>query len=113
MLTFYTGQIMASRHVEQKKKGSTVVNMFTEVNVMFTGYDIKGETVMQMDAVRLSEEYNDLMKSSIGKYVAIPYRFLQLPTGSYMFPADDIEPLILDKNPTEYKNPSDPVKKVS
>lgn len=113
MLTFYTGQVMASRHVSQKKKGTNIVTTFTEVNVMFSGFDLNGEAVMQMDAIRLGEEYNDFFKSKIGKYVSIPYVFLQTPNGSYMFPSDDMEPVFHDKNPVEYLKPNEPGKKAS
>lgn len=111
MLTFYTGQIMASRHIEQKKKGSQIASIYTEVNVMFSGFDVNGETVMQMDAIRVGEEYNDLFKANIGKFVAIPYTFLQTPNGSYMFPSSDMQPIIFDQNPTQYQNPMGQSKK--
>ena len=106
MFTFYTGQIMASRHVEQKKKGSNTVTTFTEVNVMFSGFDNNGETVMQMDAIRLGEEYNDLFKANIGKYVSIPFVYIQTPNGNYMFPVEDMAPVIHDTNPVQYVNPN-------
>jgi len=98
MTTFLIGQIRGVKQQERKKTDGTT-QVFTLVNVFLELYDKEGFPVTVSENVQFPlEEFVNLMQQK-GKYIAIPYTSLNTKNGTYIFPNNDLQYFIFEKNP--------------
>ena len=102
MTTFFIGQILEvkSGEREDKKKKETIY--YTEVTVMCTTYDEEGYLAPSLERIQTADHHYDVLKDKISKFIAVPYRTISTPTGTYTFPDAEIAPIVLDTNPLDY-----------
>ena len=103
MTTMYIGKILVAKRTDRKQKdGST--SYYTQVTAQFETIDAQGEKEISMENVQLPVNDLDLLKQSVGKYVAIPYTTINTKNGTYTFPDDNLLYRIYDNNPLDDKD---------
>lgn len=96
---FLIGQVMGAKSVVRKDKATGVNQSSTEVTVQFVDYDKNGELVMDVDVVSYDIKHLDEFKTNVGKFVAIPYLYLNTPKGTYIFPDEMMGHHFYNTNP--------------
>jgi hypothetical protein len=96
---FLIGQIMGAKIVTRKDKATQVNQSSTEVTVQFIDYDKNGELVMDVDVITYDAKQLDDFKSNVGKFIAVPYLYLNIPKGTYLFPDEMMTPHFYTTNP--------------
>jgi hypothetical protein len=98
MITFLVGQIKGIKQVERKRSDGSI-QMFTLINVFMELEDKDGFPTVVSENIQFSiEEYPNLLQNR-GKYIAVPYLSLSTKNGTYIFPSNDLQYFIFDKNP--------------
>lgn len=112
MTTMYIGKILVAKRVERKQKDGTMA-YYTQVTAQFETIDANGEKEISMENVQLPITDMELLKTSVNKFISIPYTTINTKNGTYTFPDDnllfriyDIDPLaqVLDIEPTSESN---------
>ncbi len=101
MTTIYIGKIQVAKQSGRKDKTSGQMVFTTQVTALFETTDKNGETEMSMENISLPMADLDILKSSKGKYIAIPYTTINTPKGTYTFPDDNLMYRILENNPMD------------
>jgi len=96
------GQLMEVKPVENENKTTGKVTYSTEIQVMFSGIDEAGYKKLTVEAITLDEEYREVLEDKIGSYVAISYRVMHTPKGTYVYPDREMPVLQLKENPLDY-----------
>lgn len=93
------GQVMGAKHVSRKDKTTGLNTVTTEVTIQYLDYDINGELVMDIDVVSYPSKSLDEFKANVNKFVAIPYLYLNIPKGTYLFPDEMMSYHFYNTNP--------------
>lgn len=100
------GQIMGAKAVSRKDKTTGLNQVTTEVTVQYHDYDVNGELVMDIDVVSYPAKSLDELKLNVGKFIVIPYLYLNTPKGTYLFPDEMMAYHFYDTNPLIQKQES-------
>ncbi len=98
MTTMYIGQILVAKRIERKQKDGTIA-YHAQVSLQFETIDKMGEKEISMENIQLPINELDTLKSSVGKYLSIPYTTINTKNGTYTFPDDNLLYRIYDNNP--------------
>lgn len=90
---------MGAKIVTRKDKTTQINQSSTEVTVQFIDYDRNGELVMDVDVITYDAKQLDDFKANVGKFIAVPYLYLNLPKGTYLFPDEMMTPHFYATNP--------------
>lgn len=90
---------MGAKPVSRKDKVTQISQSNTEVTVQFIDYDKNGELVMDVDVITYDIKQLEDFKSNVGKFIAVPYLYLNLPKGTYLFPDEMMSPHFYATNP--------------
>lgn len=80
-----------------KKSGETISTI--DVTVTFESNDQDGYLIKSTETISFDAKLKPKFDSVKGKFIAIPYRFLNTRTGAYMFPDDSLDFQVFSKNP--------------
>ena len=98
MTTYLIGLIKVAKQGYRKDKEG-VLTYHTEVTVMSEGVDKNGELDINLSKIQLPIDDLTKLKSSVGKYILVPYKTITAKSGTYTFPDDDLPYIIYDKDP--------------
>lgn len=107
------GQIKGAKVVTRKDKVTQQTIANCEVIVQYEDHDKDGELVLDTDTIQFPVDELDNFKSSLNKFVVIPYIFLATKNGTYMFPDESMNYHIYDTNPLIQNLNNKDVKKAS
>ncbi|BCD60033.1 MULTISPECIES: hypothetical protein [unclassified Nitratiruptor] len=99
MTLFYIGEIVSHDVLERTDKTTGVVNHYVTVNVMMKMVTKDGKPKVFADDITLPIQYKNIIEQSVGKYIVIPYNYIQTKDKSYLFVDEKYQPVILDHNP--------------
>ncbi|MDY3204480.1 MAG: hypothetical protein RBR70_05355 [Arcobacter sp.] len=108
---FLIGQVMAAKPVTRKDKATGVSQSSIEVTIQFLDFDKNGDLVLDVDIVSYDLKFLDEFKANVQKFVAIPYLYLNIPKGTYLFPDEMMTHHFYDTNPLIQKK--EEIKKAS
>lgn len=80
-----------------KKSGETISTI--DVTVTFESNDQDGYLIKSTETISFDAKLKPKFDSVKGKFIAIPYRFLNTRTCAYMFPDDSLDFQVFSKNP--------------
>lgn len=95
----YIGQIKGAKSTSRKDKTTHKDIYNCEVTVQFEDYDKNGELVLDTQHIQFDMSEIQTFKDNINKFIAIHYIFLNVKSGSYMFPNESMPYSIYDTNP--------------
>ncbi len=98
MTTMYIGTIRVAKRAERKQKDGTMA-YFSQVSAQFETIDVNGEKEISMENVQLPITELELLKSSVNKFISIPYTTINTKNGTYTFPDDNLLFRIYDTDP--------------
>lgn len=96
---FLIGQVMGAKPVTRKDKATGINQSSTEITVQYIDYDKNGELVMDVDVINYDIKFLDEFKQNVGKFIAVPYLYLNLPKGTYLFPDEMMSHHFYTTNP--------------
>jgi len=102
MILQMIGLLLEIKPTETTNKKTNKVTAHTEIQVMFKGIDEKGYTNTTVETIQLDEDDYDRLIDKKDTHVCISYKILNTPSGTYVFPDQDMPVLTLDKNPLDY-----------
>ena len=100
MTTYLVGELIEVEPVETEKKGTRDVIVRTELTVQFDGISETGYIKRSTESISFDDadyEHLDTYEPLIGKTVAIPYRTISTPKGTYTFPDTTLPVFHFDK----------------
>ena len=106
MTLFFVGEIISSDVIQRMDKQTGQVTEYLSVNVMMRMVTKEGKPKVYAEDIQLPVVYKDLVDQNVGKYIVIPYNYIQTKDKSYLFPDDKYELVILDRNPFEVSKSS-------
>ena len=106
MTLFFVGEIISSDVIQRTDKQTGQVTEYLSVNVMMRMVTKEGKPKVYAEDIQLPVVYKDLVDQNVGKYIVIPYNYIQTKDKSYLFPDDKYELVILDRNPFEVSKSS-------
>ena len=101
MTLFFVGEIVSSDLTQRTDKQSGEITQFVSVNVMMRMITKDGKPKVYAEDIMLPIQYRDLIEQSTGKYIVIPYNYVQTKEKAYLFVDDKYQPIVLDSNPFE------------
>ncbi len=105
MTLFFIGEIISSDIIERKDKNTGEMLRYLTVNVMMRMVTKEGKPKVYAEDIQLPLIYQDTVEQGVGKYIVIPYNYIQTKDKSYLFPDDKYQLVILDHNPLEVSKP--------
>lgn len=113
MTTHLVGQLLEVKPIETTDRKTERVKYSTDITIMFDGIDEEGFRKVSVETVNVDEEYYDILKGKISKYVSIAYISKTDQWGTKFYPDRTMPVLELDKNPFDYSKfkRTEPVKK--
>ncbi len=106
MTLFFVGEIISSDVTQRNDKNSGELIHYLSVNVMMRMVTKDGKPKVYAEDIMLSISYRELIEESVGKYIVIPYNYVQTKDRAFLFVDEKYELLILDKNPFEVSKSS-------
>ena len=108
MNSYFIGKVDEVQPVDRKNKDTGQVTMFAQLTVTFEATNTKGFLVKSTENIQLDINQLGQLQNAKGKFIAVPYTTINTKAGTYTFPDDNLEYIVLDKNPLEI-----PVKKTA
>ena len=105
MTLFFVGEIISSDVIQRTDKQTGQVTEYLSVNVMMRMVTKEGKPKVYAEDIQLPIVYKDLVDQNVGKYIVIPYNYIQTKDKSYLFPDDKYQLVILDHNLFEVSKP--------
>ena len=110
MTLFFIGEIISADMTQRTDKNSGEITQYVSVNVMMRMVTKDGKPKVYAEDIMLPVSYHDLIDKNVGKYIVIPYNYIQTKDKAFLFVDDKYLPIIVESNPFEaYK----PVKKAA
>lgn len=95
----YIGLIKGAKQVSRKNKETKQTILNTEVTILLEDHDVNGELVFETANIQFDIEKLAEFKGNVGKFVSIPHKLINIKSGTYCFPDDDMVYTFYDKNP--------------
>lgn len=99
MYTYLVGFCDEVRPLSRVDKKTGEVFSSIDVTVTFESQDLQGYLIKSTETINYDFSMKSKLDSIKGKYIAIPYRFLNTRTGAYMFPDDNLDFQVFLSNP--------------
>ncbi|PSM52714.1 hypothetical protein CBLAS_0831 [Campylobacter blaseri] len=99
MYTYLIGLVDEVRPISRTDKKTGEVLNSIDVTITFEGHDTKGYLIKNTETVNFDFFLRAKFDEVKGKYIGIPYRFLNTRTGAYMFPDDSMDFQVFENNP--------------
>ena len=102
MTTHLIGQLLEVKPIEITDRKTEKVKYSTDITIMFDGIDEEGFRKVSVETVNVDEEYYDLLREKISKYVAIAYTAKTDQWGTKFYADRTMPVLELASNPLDY-----------
>ncbi|MBE2984228.1 hypothetical protein CCAL9344_04540 [Campylobacter sp. RM9344] len=99
MYTYLIGFCDEVRPISRIDKKTGEVSSSIDVTITFEGRDKQGYLIKSTETISYDFSLKPQFDSLKGKYIAVPYRFLNTRNGAYMFPDDSLNFQVFNENP--------------
>jgi hypothetical protein len=93
------GLIKNAKAVTRTNKQTKQSVTHTELTVEYEDFDKNGELVLDVDHIQLDISELDSLKSARGKFIVIPYIYINTPGGTWLIPDENMQYTIFEKSP--------------
>ena len=99
MYTYLLGLCDEVRPISRIDKKTGEVASSIDVTITFESRDQHGYLVKSTETINYDFSFKSKFDSFKGKYIAVPYRFLNTRNGAYMFPDETLSFQVFNENP--------------
>ena len=99
MYTYLLGLCDEGRPISRIDKKTGEVASSIDVTITFESRDQHGYLVKSTETINYDFSLKPKFDSVKGKYIAVPYRFLNTRNGAYMFPDESLSFQVFNENP--------------
>lgn len=104
MYTYLIGFVDEVRPVVRNDKKTGEIFRSVDFTLTFESHDYEGYLVKSTESIQMPYENLEKLKTYKGKYVAVPYRFINTKNGAYMFPDENLSVELFETNPFMQKS---------
>lgn len=99
MYTYLIGKVDEVRPLSRIDKKSGEVLNSIDVTITFEGRDNQGYLIKSTETINYDFSFKSKFDAVKGKFIGVPYRYLNTRTGSYMFPDDNLNFEVFETSP--------------
>ncbi len=93
------GQIKGAKSVSRKNKTTGSIDNSVDVIIQYEDYDKDGDLILDTDTISFDISELEILKSSINKFIVIPFIYMVVKSGTYMFRNENMNYNIFDTYP--------------